>query len=79
MIINIAASGRFHICDLARELEKQGHTVRFYSYVPTKRLQTFGLKKKCSYSLFLANAASISMYKIIKSLCLVNEIRMVCP
>lgn len=52
MIINIAASGRFHICDLARELEKQGHTVRFYSYVPTKRLQTFGLKKKCSYSLF---------------------------
>ncbi len=52
MKINIAASGRFHLCDLAKELEKQGHEVRFYSYVPTKRLQKFGLKKKNSYSLF---------------------------
>lgn len=52
MRINIAASVRFHLCDLAKELEKQGHEVRFYSYVPTKRLQKFGLKEKNSYSLF---------------------------
>lgn len=52
MKINIAASGRFHLCDLAKELEKQGHEVRFYSYVPTRRLKKFGLKKKNSYSLF---------------------------
>lgn len=52
MKINIAASGRFHLCDLAKELEKQGHEVRFYSYVPTRRLQKFGLKRKNSYSLF---------------------------
>ncbi|MDD4969958.1 MAG: glycosyltransferase family 4 protein [Paludibacter sp.] len=52
MKINIAASHRFHLLDLARELEKQGHEVRFYSYVPTKRAIKFGLKKECSYSLF---------------------------
>lgn len=52
MKINIAASGRFHLCDLAKELEKQGHDVKFYSYVPTKRLQKFGLKKKNSFSFF---------------------------
>lgn len=52
MVINIAASGRFHLCDLARELEKKGHTVRFYSYVPKKRLGEFGLSSKCCYSLF---------------------------
>lgn len=52
MIINIAASTRFHVCELAQELHKHGHTVRFYSYVPTKRLMKFGLKRECSYSLF---------------------------
>lgn len=53
MRINIAASHRFHLLDLARELEKQGHEVRFYSYVPTKRAVQFGLKKENSKSLFL--------------------------
>ena len=46
MRINIAASHRFHLLDLARELEKLGHDVRFYSYVPTKRAMQFGLKKE---------------------------------
>ena len=46
MIINIASfGGRSHLLDLARELEKQGNIVRFYSYVPTKRALKFGLKK----------------------------------
>lgn len=44
MIINIASSHRFHLLDLARELSKQGHDVRFYSYVPTKRCVKFGMK-----------------------------------
>lgn len=53
MVINIASfGGRSHLLDTARELEKFGHTVRFYSYVPTKRAMKFGLKKECSYSLF---------------------------
>ncbi|MFC0346063.1 glycosyltransferase family 4 protein [Epilithonimonas hispanica] len=53
MIINVASfGGRTHMLDLARELEKCGHTVRFYSYVRTRRSMEFGLKKECSYSLF---------------------------
>ncbi len=46
MKINIAASHRFHLLDLARELEKQGHDVMFYSYVPSKRCEQFGLSRK---------------------------------
>lgn len=47
MKINIASfGGRSHLLDLARELEKFGHEVRFYSFVPTKRAMYFGLKKE---------------------------------
>lgn len=46
MKINIASTHRFHLLDLARELEKQGHDVKFYSYVPQKRCIQFGLNKK---------------------------------
>lgn len=53
MVINVASfGGRTHMLDLARELSKHGHTVRFYSYVPTKRAVKFGLPKECSYSYF---------------------------
>lgn len=48
--INIASTHRFHLLDLARELDKQGFDVRFYSYVPTKRCASFGLKSQCCYS-----------------------------
>ena len=41
--IGIATSGRFHLLDLARELDALGVDVRFYSYVPRKRAQKFGL------------------------------------
>lgn len=52
--INILSPGRFHVCDLARELNKQGFDVKFYSFVPAKRTEKFGLPRKCSASLFLA-------------------------
>ena len=45
MKINIATSHRFHLHDLARELTRQGHDVRFYSYVPTKRCVAYGLSR----------------------------------
>lgn len=51
MKINIASTNRFHLLDLARELEKQGNDVSFYSYVPTKRCISFGLKKENCHSL----------------------------
>jgi glycosyltransferase involved in cell wall biosynthesis len=52
MKIAIASSGRFHLLDLARELEALGHEVTFYSMVPTKRGLRFGLSKKAQVSFF---------------------------
>jgi glycosyltransferase involved in cell wall biosynthesis len=46
--VNILSSGRFHVLDLARELDALGIVdVRFYSYVPRKRAEIFGLPKRC--------------------------------
>ena len=50
--INILSPGRFHVCDLSRELNKHGFDVKFYSFVPKQRLESFGLPQKCSVSLF---------------------------
>jgi glycosyltransferase involved in cell wall biosynthesis len=51
MQIAIAAAGRFHVLDLARELHALGHRVRFYSYVPRSRVRSFGLPAECHVSL----------------------------
>src|SRR3954464_2967094 len=53
MRIAIAAAGRFHVLDLARELHAIGHRVRFYSYVPRSRARSFGLPAECHVSLIL--------------------------
>jgi starch synthase len=66
MRINIAASHRFHLLDLARELEILGHEVCFYSYVPTNRAIQFGLKKKTSYSMFYIMLPFLALVKISK-------------
>lgn len=50
--VNILSPGRFHVCDLARELDKNGFDVKFYSFVPAKRTLKFGLPRHCSASLF---------------------------
>jgi len=47
MRIAIVTSGRFHVLDLARELAAQGHDVAFYSYVPRRRAEQFGLPRRC--------------------------------
>jgi alpha-maltose-1-phosphate synthase len=49
--VGIATSGRFHLLDLARELDALGVDVRFYSYVPRKRAKTFGLPNHCHVAL----------------------------
>lgn len=49
--IAIASLGRFHVLDLARELANIGHDVRFYSYVPRRRAQRFGLPPECHVGL----------------------------
>lgn len=66
MKINIAASHRFHLLDLAKELEALGHEVRFYSYVPTKRAIKYGLKKESSFSLFFIMLPFLGLIKLSK-------------
>ncbi|MFD1294232.1 glycosyltransferase family 4 protein [Lutibacter holmesii] len=65
MKINIASSGgRSHVMDLAIELEKHGHEVNFYSYVPTNRALKYGLKRKCSKSYFILALPFLVLLKI---------------
>lgn len=49
--IAIATSGRFHVLDLARELDLLEHTVRFYSHVTQRRAVSFGLPTECHVGL----------------------------
>lgn len=56
MVVNILSPGRFHVCDLSRELNKHGFDVKFYSFVSRQRLESFGLTRDCSVSLFWALA-----------------------
>jgi glycosyltransferase involved in cell wall biosynthesis len=48
MRIAIFTSGRFHVCDLARELDALGNEVKFYSLVPPWRTKQFGLPRRCN-------------------------------
>jgi glycosyltransferase involved in cell wall biosynthesis len=45
--VGLATSGRFHLLELARELDELGLDVRFYSYVPKRRAMSFGLPARC--------------------------------
>ena len=49
--IAVASAGRFHVLDLARELNALGHYVKFYSYVPRAQVRRFGLRDECHVSL----------------------------
>ena len=49
--VAIATAGRFHVLDLARELNALGYAVDFYSYVPKMRALRFGLPSACHRSL----------------------------
>jgi starch synthase len=49
--VGIATSGRFHLLDIARELDALGVKVDFYSYVSKKRAALFGLPRRCHIAL----------------------------
>jgi glycosyltransferase involved in cell wall biosynthesis len=51
MRVAIASAGRFHLLDLAREFHALGVEVHFYSYVPRKRAEKFGLPRRCHVAL----------------------------
>ena len=63
--VNILSPGRFHVCDLARELDKNGFDVKFYSFVPSKRTKKFGLPYHCNSSLFIIMIPFLIIEKII--------------
>ena len=64
--VNILSPGRFHVLDLARELDKNGFDVKFYSYVPTKRAAMFGLPSKCNVSFLWLLLPILGLYRITK-------------
>ena len=67
MKISIASyGGRNWLLELARELDEQGHEVKFYSYLPSKRALKFGLKRDCNYSYFVLALPFLALLKITK-------------
>ena len=63
--INIFSPGRFHVCDLARELDKNGFDVKFYSFVPAKRAEKFGLPRRCSCPLLMPMAPFLALERVL--------------
>lgn len=76
MKINILSPGRFHVLDLARELDKNGFDVKFYSFVPTKRAVSFGLPAHCSASLFLPMLPFLALQKVFRGQQWAAQLRM---
>lgn len=62
--IAIATTGRFHVLDLARELHALGHDVKFYSYVPRRRAEKFGLPRECHVALLPLLAPFIVLVRV---------------
>ncbi|MEO2091445.1 MAG: glycosyltransferase family 4 protein [Gemmataceae bacterium] len=63
--IAIVTSGRFHVCDLARELTLLGHDVQFYSLVPPRRTKRFGLPAASNRWLLPRIAHRAAAYKLL--------------
>lgn len=66
--IAIATLGRFHVLDLARELDALGHQVRFYSYVPKRRAMRFGLPARCHVALLPWLAPVLLLARLLRRL-----------
>jgi alpha-maltose-1-phosphate synthase len=64
--IAIVSSGRFHVCDLARELHLLGHEVVFYSFLPKSQTRKWGLPNKCCRSFFFVIAAFLYLRMLVK-------------
>ncbi len=63
MRIAVAAAGRFHVLDLARELHALGHEVVFYSYVPKARASRFGLPPDRQRNLLQFTAPLVGLHR----------------
>lgn len=63
-IIIASYGGRNWLLELARELDSQGHDVKFYSYTPTKKAVKFGLRKENNYSYFFLAVPFLVLLKL---------------
>jgi glycosyltransferase involved in cell wall biosynthesis len=64
MRVAIVTAGRFHILDLARELDACGHDVALYSLVPPWRTRAFGLPPRCNRWLGPYIAPVYALYRV---------------
>jgi glycosyltransferase involved in cell wall biosynthesis len=76
--IAIATAGRFHVLDLARELDALGHHVSFYSYVPRARARRFGLPDECHVSLLPLVLPAVAWQRLMPRLLPKMRERMLC-
>lgn len=72
MKIAILSPGRFHVCDLARELSALGHEVYFYSYVPRARTHKFGLPNASAKPVLVWVAIPLFISRLLKKTPLSN-------
>lgn len=77
MKINILSPGRFHVLDLARELTRLGHDVRFYSFVSDKRVEKFGFDHHKNINCVLPLLPLFALRKagLLKSTKLINVVQ----
>jgi alpha-maltose-1-phosphate synthase len=61
MKVAIASLGRFHVLDLARELDRHKLDVKFYSYVSVSRAEKFGLPRSVARSLLPVVAPLVAL------------------
>lgn len=76
--IGVATAGRFHLLDLARELDALGADVRFYSYVPRKRAEMFGLPRHCHVALLPFLFPLVALERLYPTLCSRTVERLMC-
>jgi glycosyltransferase involved in cell wall biosynthesis len=68
MRVAIISAGRFHILDLARELDACGHEVALYSLVPPWRTRSFGLPERCNRWLGPYLAPAYALYRAARTM-----------
>lgn len=62
--VAIATGGRFHVLDLARELDALKQAVTFYSFLPVSRGERFGLPAQCQVSVLPAMVPSLALQRL---------------
>lgn len=67
MRIALFTSGRFHLCDIAREFNALGHEVKLYSLVPPWKTKTFGVPSASNVWLAPKVAYSLARVMLAKS------------